>query len=101
MKEGDQLRYRCHTGHAFSSAVLLTAQSARIEETLWTALRMFEERQNLLTTMQANLSGKSAMALSERAKDARVHIDRIRAMLKADDHQVDIMQRDAPIATSS
>lgn len=99
MKEGDQLRYRCHTGHAFSSAVLLTAQSARIEETLWTALRMFEERQNLLTTMQANLSGKSAMALSERAKDARVHIDRIRAMLKADDHQVDIMQRDSPIAS--
>lgn len=92
MKDGDILRYRCHTGHAFTSAVLLAEQSACIEETLWTALRMFEERQNLLSTMNATPDGKSSMALSERTKDAQVHIDRIRAMLKASDGPVDIMQ---------
>ena len=37
-------RYRCHTGHSFTDVALLTSQSERIEETLWTALRMFEER---------------------------------------------------------
>lgn len=94
IKEGDRLRYRCHTGHAFSSAVLLAGQSAHIEETLWIALRMFEERQNLLRMMGTNLDGKSALALSERAKDAQKHIDRIRAMLKTDDPQMDIMQSD-------
>src|SRR5947199_8530485 len=41
-------RYRCHTGHSFTSAALLTSQTAKIEETLWASLRMFEERKNLL-----------------------------------------------------
>lgn len=92
MKEGDLLRYRCHTGHAFTSAVLLAVQSAKIEETLWTALRMFEERQNLLATMNTRGDGKSSSALSQRAGDAQVHVDRIRAMLKASDTSVDIME---------
>ncbi len=87
-------RFRCHTGHAFTSAALLTAQSARIEETLWTALRMFEERQNLVATMKNRGTGVSSSALSQRAEEAQVHIDRIRAMLKATDVPVDAMNVD-------
>ena len=92
IKEGDLLRYRCHTGHAFTSAALLAVQSAKIEETLWTALRMFEERQNLMATMSTRPDGKSSKALSERTKDAQVHIARIRAMLKANDSPADVMK---------
>ena len=91
IKDGDLLRYRCHTGHAFTAAALLAVQSAKIEETLWTALRMFEERQNLMATMSARPDGKSASAFSERTKEAQVHIDRIRAMLKANDGPGDVM----------
>ncbi|WP_322895077.1 MULTISPECIES: chemotaxis protein CheB [unclassified Yoonia] len=96
IKDGAFLRYRCHTGHAFSSAVLLAVQSAKIEETLWSALRMFEERQNLLATMNTRLEGKSSAALVERGKDAQVHIERIRAMLKAIDTPVDVMKAAQP-----
>lgn len=85
MAEGDLLRYRCHTGHAFTSSVLLAQQTVKIEETLWVALRMFEERQNLLVTMSKNEGKKSPSSASQRAKDSQVHIDRIRAMLKATD----------------
>ena len=92
IKNGDLLRYRCHTGHAFTSGVLLAVQSAKIEETLWTALRMFEERQNLMATMNARPDGKSSKALTERSKDAQVHIDRIRAMLTAQDEPRDVMK---------
>lgn len=81
--KGDLLRYRCHTGHAFTSDVLLAEQTAKIEETLWVALRMFEERQNLLVTMDKSQGGKAPTSLSQRAKDSQVHIDRIRAMLMA------------------
>lgn len=81
--DGDLVRFRCHTGHAFTSAALLTVQSAKIEETLWTALRMFEERQNLMSSMQARADGRSATSFSERAKDSQVHIDRIRELLKS------------------
>jgi two-component system chemotaxis response regulator CheB len=85
MAEGELLRYRCHTGHAFTSSVLLAQQTGKIEETLWVALRMFEERQNLLVTMSKNEGRKSPSSISRRAKDSQVHIERIRAMLKATD----------------
>lgn len=77
-------RYRCHTGHSFTARTLLTSQSERIEETLWTSLRMFEERKNLLNTMAQRESGPTLKrSYSERAKETEIHIERIRAMLLA------------------
>ncbi len=78
------VRYRCHTGHAFSSAALLARQSEKIEETLWVALRMFEERQNLISAMGSSQKDLSSSVV-ERVKESQVHIDRIRAMLTATD----------------
>ena len=93
--EGDMLRYRCHTGHAFTAPVLLSEQSAKIEETLWIALRMFEERRNLLTKMASESkpaqlrervpgAGNREVYAStaERAREAGLHIERIRALLR-------------------
>ena len=79
--KGDTLRYRCHTGHAFTAPVLLAEQTARIEETLWVALRMFEERRNLLFTMSHPHARGFSRTAAERAKESEVHIQRIRAML--------------------
>src|SRR5687767_13985737 len=39
--EGKALRFRCHVGHAYTASSLHAAQSAKIDETLWVALRMF------------------------------------------------------------
>lgn len=79
------LRYRCHTGHAYTAATLLAEQTKKIEETMWTALRMFEERKNLLTTLGQQTSGSRSKAALERAKLSQVHIDRIRLMLRTND----------------
>jgi two-component system chemotaxis response regulator CheB len=76
-------RYRCHTGHSFTDAALLASQSERIEETLWTALRMFEERKNLLGGMAGRRRGKGPNPYLQRAEDTEVHIERVRAMLQA------------------
>jgi two-component system chemotaxis response regulator CheB len=82
MDSQDVQRYRCHTGHSFTSSALLVSQWERIEETLWTALRMFEERKNLLNA-SAN-RGKSGQGFySERARETDVHIERIRSILFA------------------
>jgi two-component system, chemotaxis family, protein-glutamate methylesterase/glutaminase len=81
MKKGKLLRYRCHTGHAFTSDVLLAEQAMRIEETLWVALRMFEERKNLLNTTARSDHHRVNRAAAERAKESQVHIERIRAIL--------------------
>jgi len=83
--EGELVRYRCHTGHAFTSSALLAQQDVKVEETLWVALRMFEERQNLLVTMSKKEGSHSGSSITQRANDSQVHIDRIRGMLKATD----------------
>jgi len=85
MDKGPLVRYRCHTGHSYTSASLLAAQNEKIEETMWVALRMFEERRNLLTTVAREKSGATARSAAERAELSQVHIDRIRAILLADD----------------
>ncbi|MEX2349535.1 MAG: chemotaxis protein CheB [Flavobacteriaceae bacterium] len=78
----ESLRFRCHTGHAYTAASLLAEQTNKIEETMWYALRMFEERKNLLTTMAQEKKGVGSQSALERAKMSQVHIDRIRAILK-------------------
>ncbi len=80
----DLKRYRCHTGHSFTATTLLVSQSEKIEETLWVSLRMFEERKNLLNTLASESSGATVKkGYVERANEADVHIERIRAMLKS------------------
>jgi two-component system chemotaxis response regulator CheB len=85
MDKGPGLRYRCHTGHAYTAGSLLAEQTMKIEETMWIALRMFEERKNLLTTIAKEKKGAVATSANERAKMSQVHIDRIRAILLTDD----------------
>ncbi len=75
-------RYRCHTGHAYSGLALFTAQSAEIEKTLWTALRMFEERKVLLTTMAAK-NRPSAPSLTDTIAELEGHARQIRDILSA------------------
>jgi two-component system chemotaxis response regulator CheB len=68
--------YRCHTGHSFGPATLLAAQKNQIEHTLWAALRMFEERKNLLKNMSWD-----ARSIMERMDEADRHIDILRSLL--------------------
>jgi two-component system chemotaxis response regulator CheB len=80
----DTQRYRCHTGHSFTVPALLASQSEKIEETLWTSLRMFEERKNLLNNMaQRETGSKGKGSAAQRSKETQVHIERIRAILLA------------------
>jgi two-component system chemotaxis response regulator CheB len=83
--KGEALRFRCHTGHAYTAATLLAEQTEKIEETMWVALRMFEERKNLLITMAKEKSGITFKSAKERAEKSQIHIDRIRIILKSDD----------------
>lgn len=48
IKEGKLLRYRCHTGHAFTADALLAELSKSVEETFWSVVRGLEETVILL-----------------------------------------------------
>jgi two-component system chemotaxis response regulator CheB len=47
IQEGDLLRFRCRTGHAFSPETLLRAEDDAVEQGLWEVLRALEERVSL------------------------------------------------------
>lgn len=87
IEKDTDLRFRCHTGHAYTAAFLLAEQSKKIEETMWIALRMFEERKNLLTEMARGGKGVGSKSARERADMSQIHIDRIRAILKTNDNE--------------
>jgi two-component system chemotaxis response regulator CheB len=50
------LRFRCHTGHSFGSASLLAEQTDSVEQSLWTAIRVVEERIRLLKHLAQHAS---------------------------------------------
>jgi len=77
---GDEpLRYRCHTGHAFSAMSLDNAQVAGTEDALWAAMRRLNERL-LLAQDEANLAQSGMPPLEtkiadiERARQALLNI---------------------------
>ncbi|MEX0686437.1 MAG: chemotaxis protein CheB [Balneolales bacterium] len=51
LKEGKTIRYRCHTGHAFTISALMAGISANINDQLWQAMRGLEESAMLLRQM--------------------------------------------------
>lgn len=85
MKHGSMLRFRCHLGHAFSADGLMKEMNEAMEETLWVALRMMEERKNLLTTMveRDTAAGHTTWSWGqrERIEEIKIHINRLREIL--------------------
>ena len=55
----------------------------KIEETLWTSLRTFEERKNLLNIMAATSPKKGKSRIAQRARETHIPIERIKAMIQA------------------
>ena len=78
-------RYRCYTGHSFTERIFEEQQLKGIEDSLWVAIRMMEERKNLLMNMSrprgADQSLPADTSRNERAEGIQPHIDRLRKML--------------------
>lgn len=84
LHEGGLLRFRCHTGHAYSSASLLAALDESIEDSLWSTMRAVEERSMLLRHMAEHLAhaGDSAAAADfvARADEADAQARQVRRL---------------------
>jgi two-component system chemotaxis response regulator CheB len=52
VRHANPLRYRCHTGHAFTAAVLSKLQGNEVEEALWAAVRAMHEQEQLYRRLQ-------------------------------------------------
>ena len=84
LREGGRIRFRCHTGHAYSMDSLLAAIGEGIEESLWIAVRALEEGELLLRGMGEHLQSHGsadAARLLDRAREARQQSDVIRKIV--------------------
>lgn len=76
------LRFRCQVGHAVTAQVLAADQENAVDEALRVALRIIEERAELVTRMAADgrNAGRRAVAemYEERAEEYRRYADTIR-----------------------
>src|SRR5436190_5682210 len=73
-REGNIVRFRCHTGHALSSGTLLEAGTEQVERRLFDALRAPDETIMLLNRLGEQYAGvgntKAAEQCFNRARDA-------------------------------
>lgn len=81
LKEGDLLRFRCHTGHAYSVNSLLSEFTESIEESLWSTIRSIEESVLLLRNMAQHLgehNDGAAELFKRKAEEAQQRADLVR-----------------------
>jgi two-component system chemotaxis response regulator CheB len=99
LHEEGRVRYRCHTGHAFSTDSLLAAISENIEKSLWNTMRGVEENINLLNHIgdhyaEINQPAKAAMYF-KKAVDSKMFNQRIRQILQdMEDLNEDILKEE-------
>ncbi len=85
MKGAKPLRFRCQVGHSFTSDILAKEQEGRVDEALRVALRIIEERAELVNRMaeDGRMSGRRAVAemYDARAEEYRQYADTIRQVV--------------------
>ncbi|MGH8001892.1 MAG: chemotaxis protein CheB [Brasilonema sp.] len=85
LSERNLLRFRCRTGHAFSVETLLAKQSDALEDALWVALRVLEEKGSLSRRMAKRMRDRnqslSAQRLEEEVQDTQERASLIRDLL--------------------
>src|SRR5204863_9736643 len=69
VSEGNLFRFRCHTGHGFTPETLLSEQNGRLEQALWSAIRVFQERAALHRRLAEQATRRGLEDLTDRFED--------------------------------
>jgi two-component system chemotaxis response regulator CheB len=82
LNEGKRMRFRCHTGHAYSAESLQAEVNEKVEDSLWNAIRAIEESVLLLRHMAEHLTesddGNTAEKLMAQAQKAERRAELVR-----------------------
>jgi two-component system, chemotaxis family, protein-glutamate methylesterase/glutaminase len=72
--QGKLIRFRCHTGHAFTASALLAEVTQSVEEMLWQGMRGMEETAMLLRSIEKHFKEfgdhKTATLFADKAEEA-------------------------------
>ncbi|HVF68704.1 MAG TPA: chemotaxis protein CheB [Pyrinomonadaceae bacterium] len=82
LKEGDNARFRCHTGHAYSVDSLLSEFTEKTEASMWSAIRAIEEcvlfMRDLAKHFGDRHNGTDAEELLKRADESQQRANLVR-----------------------
>ncbi|MDQ3743890.1 MAG: chemotaxis protein CheB, partial [Acidobacteriota bacterium] len=82
LQEEKRIRFRCHTGHAYSIESLLAEITEGVEDSIWNAIRSIEESVLLLRHMAEHLGGDengyTAEQFLAQAQEAQRRADLVR-----------------------
>ncbi|MEK9284179.1 MULTISPECIES: chemotaxis protein CheB [unclassified Bradyrhizobium] len=85
IKDARPMRFRCQVGHAYTADVLAKEQEGRVDEALRVALRIIEERAELVQRMASDGRRSGRLAVAEmyeaRAAEYREYADMIRRVV--------------------
>jgi two-component system chemotaxis response regulator CheB len=82
--EGGLLFFRCHVGHSYTAESIAAGHDGLLEQTLWEAMRMFEENANLHRRMARRAEATDpavARRYAQRAAEMIARTDVIRRIL--------------------
>jgi two-component system chemotaxis response regulator CheB len=103
IRDGDRVRFRCHTGHAFSTDALLSSLTEKIEESIWKAVRGVDESIMLLNHIgdhfaEINQAG-SAAQFFQKANEARRRNELLRSAIFNNEHlTIESVEEEAPVS---
>lgn len=83
LRDRPPVRYRCHTGHAFTADSLDAASAEAVEDSLWSSLRALQEQAMLFNHMIQHAGGdrERENQLRRRSKEALRRADLVRQAL--------------------
>lgn len=74
--EEEPLRFRCHVGHTFTAEGLLTEQTRTLENALWSAVRLMEEKVNFSRQMAERMRTSNLMHAAAHYEEYADNLDR-------------------------
>jgi two-component system chemotaxis response regulator CheB len=85
IRDGELIRFRCRTGHAFTADHMLAEQAEALEAALWVALNTLEESAQMARRLAQEARGRNhdrvAARFEGRAEDAYRRARLVRAVL--------------------
>ncbi|HKR00103.1 MAG TPA: chemotaxis protein CheB [Pyrinomonadaceae bacterium] len=90
LKEGKNMRFRCHTGHAYSVDSLLAEFAEKTEESMWNAIRAIEEGVLLMHDLAKHFGehhdGTDAEAFLKKARESQQRAELVRQVVLSHEH---------------
>jgi two-component system chemotaxis response regulator CheB len=87
IENGKILRFKCRVGHTYSGQTLLEAQSETIEQALWSALRLMEEKAEMVRKLKEYALARNFKVtpkkFEDQAKKLEADARAIRELLKS------------------